>query len=272
MRLPYRIGGGAMPESRLDQFLPEQHEYLAATMGMGEQYHKKGERPLGVSMWILGYIDLTTGERRSAKDILIWEPTDDELQDDRYITLFREQTIYRVRCHPPLRYTGMLSGLFVTEIIKAGVRNPFLSELIREYKDGLHLMSEMFGDMQIKDEYEAYSARFGWLGTDIEVTVSGEYSPYTNPLSYLEAFCREAGRHDRELREFAAAELLTKAIELTGTALTEEGFAEGMKVNCIEMYYDGDYEAFLSFGDYEINVCGDTKGPKKAYIDRRYEY
>ena len=261
-----------MPESRLDQFLPEQHEYLAATMKMGGQYYKKGERPHGVSMWVLGYIDLTTGERRSVWDLLIWEPTDEECREDAYMKIFPELTVCRVRCHPPLKYKGMLSGLYVTEIIRMGVRNPFLSALIREYEDSQHLMSKMFGDMRIKGEYDAYSAEFDWLGTVIEVEVSGEYTPYTRPLAFLEAFCRDAARHDKELREFAAAELLTKANKLMNTSLTAEEFAAGMKIFNIMMYYDGDYEAFLSFGDYEISIWGDTSGPKEADIDRRYEY
>ena len=133
-------------------------------------------------------------------------------------------------------------------------------------------MSDMFGDMPAADEYDAYSASFDWLGTEIKVEVSGEYTPYTKPLGYLEAFCREAERHDKELRAFAAENLTEEANRLMGTELSAGEFSSGMKMLGIEMYYDGDYYVYYSFGEYEINISGDAKGPKEGYVSRSYEY
>ena len=278
MFFPYKIGGGVMPESRYTQFLPEEHEFLVATWDIEVENRPAPGLPLSVSMWILGYIDLTTGERRDAKDILIWMPTEEEQRGEVFKELFRELTVYRVKGHPPVKYKGMISGIYVTEIVRAHVRDAFLSGLIREYCKWRYLRSEMFGTMSMKDEYEAYWAWFDWLGTEIEVEVSAEYEPYTEPLGHLEAFCREAERHDRELRDFAAERLIGEVNELIspegGEELTEQELAGSLKIRSVTMYYDGDYDVYFELqGRHGVSVNGGPDGPKDAYLWRNeYAY
>lgn len=262
-----------MPESRYTQFLPEQHEFLVAAWYMDNVDKRAPGLPLSVSMWILGYIDLTTGEQRDVKDIMIWMPTEEEQQGEAYRDVFRELTVYRVKGHPPVKYTGMISGLYITEIVKIRERSPFLMGLIRKYCEERFLRSEMFGTMSMKDEYEAYWAWFDWLGTVTEVEVSAEYTPYTEPLRHLEAFCRDAERHDRELRDYAAEKLIGEVNELIssegGKELTREELAGCLKIRSVAMYHGGDYDVcFELSGRHAVSVNGGDKGPEDAYLWR----
>ena len=257
---PYRLGGGGLPESRRDQFKDEEHEYLVAVSDEDVSFGEMSEGRFYASIAIIGAVDLTTGEREKGRTIMIWEPTAEERQNDAYKYFFCGLRIYRVKGHPPVKpwYRSpavCMGGMYVTEITKTGVIDRYLSGVVRDYWDSLFLHSELFDTLELTDEDDGYTGRFNWLGTEIKVTVSIEYTPYTNPLSYLEAFCRDCERHDEELRRFAAE-------NLEGG----EEAAREMQLEEIYMYYDGDYDAYFRYRDHTVDIDGDRDGPKKLWI------
>ena len=190
---------------------------------------------------------------------MIWEPTPEEQQSGSFKNLFREYGIYRVKGHPPVKpwYTSpdvRMGGMYLTEIVSDSAEDPYLSGVIKEYIDSLTLRSELLGVLELGED--GYTGSFDWLGSPIKLIVSVEYTPYTNPLSYLEAFCRECGRHDSELRQFAAEKL-------------EDGerIARGMRLTEVCMYYDGDYDAYFTYDKYTIDIFGKANGPEDIWME-----
>ena len=213
------------------------------------------------SIAILGAIDLTTGERECGRTIMMWESTEEERRDGTLDTLFRGYGIYRVKGHPPLKPwyrvpAVRMGGMYVTEIIRGNVIDPYLEGVIRDHKESLHLLSDLLGELILTDEDDGYTGRFSWLGTEIKVVVSIEYTPPTRPLAFLEEFCRDCERHDRELRSFASEKLEG------GETISREMIPEE-----IYMYFDGDYDAYYKYGKYTVDIAGDRNGPKDIWME-----
>ncbi len=251
-KYPVKVGSAVLPEFRRQQFKDEVHEFLVASGDSGITSVAVQSGGICANMPILGAVDLTCGTSEKGRTILMWDPTPEEQQNGSYKKLLHEYTVYRVKGHPPVKpwYTSpavRMGGMYLTEILEAGVSDLFLQQLIAEYKESLFLRSELLGTLALEDE--GYTGSFDWPGGRIKVTVSVEYTPYTNPLRHLEDFCRKCERHDRELRQYAA-EKLENGREITGK----------MKLTEIVMYYDGDYDTYFTYDKYTINISGGTKG------------
>lgn len=259
MEYPCRVGGGVLPECRYSQNKDKEHEFLVA---ISDEEPVSGEKVSGsgwfASIAILGAIDLTTGHREQGRTIMIWDPTPEEQQNGSFRELFRKYGMYRVKGHPPAKpwYSipaVRMGGMFLTEVTEELQSEPFLEKVILEYKESLHLRSELLGDLELSDD--GYAGHFRWVWTDIKVIVSVEYVPYTRPLSFLEAFCRDCEKHDNELRSFAAE-------NLTGS----KRIARDMVPEAVDMYYDGDYDFYYKYKEYTINISGDLNGPEKIWM------
>lgn len=268
MSYPLKVGGGVLPEYRRDQYNDEVHDFLVA---VSDEEPVSGEKVSGggwfASIAIIGAIDLTTGHREKGRTIMIWDPTPEE-QQEAYKTLFREYGIYRVKGHPPAKFwystpSKRMGGMYLTEITRGHVTHPFLEEAIREYKESLHLHSELLGTLDLDDD--GYTGSFDWLGADTKITVSVEYTPYTKPLGHLEDFCRECEKNDRELRRFARENMPDRINKDREKPLTPEEFARGLTMDSIVMYYDGDYDVYFRFEKYTVNISGDRDGPRDIW-------
>ena len=259
MKYPLTVGGETLPEHRREQFKDEVHEYLVAVSDEAPHTGKTTSGTFFASLPILGAVDLTDGRREQGRTVMIWEPTPEEQQSGSFKSLFREYGIYRVKGHPPVKpwYSSpevRMGGMYLTEIASDSAEEPYLSGVIREYIDSLTLRSDLLGTLELGED--GYEGRFDWLGTEIHICVSTEYEPCTNPLSYLEAFCRECRRHDSELRQFAAEKL--------GDG---ERIAREMKLTNIVMYYDGDYDAYFAYDKYTVDIFGKVKGPEDIWLE-----
>lgn len=254
------VGGGLLPEYRRQQFKNEQHEFLVA---ISDEDLNTGNTVSGeffADKAVLGAIDLTTGSREQGRTIMIWEPTSEEQQNGSFRELFREYGIYRVKGHPPIKpwYNVpdvRMGSLYLTEVIGEITSEPFLDKAIREYKDSLTLHSELLGVLELDDD--GYKGSFNWVWTRISIVVSTEYVPYSRPLSYLEAFCRDCEQHDNELRSFACEKLKDN-----------KRLAADMVPDSVCMYYDGDYDFYYKYKEYTVNISGDLNGPKELWIGK----
>ena len=267
MNYPYKASGGNIPEVWFKHYKPEPHEYLIAVSD------KAAGTPTSknvASVTLLGFIDLSTDEREDNLTKLTWELSGQELSGEKYKGLFQPLAIYHVKCLPPVRpwYSGRTGSLYLTEIVGAEKSDAFTESLIKKYTESLHLHSDVLGVLDSVDEYPAYRGSFNWLGNEIEIIVSAEYSPVSEALERTEDFCRKCEFHDRELKEFAASCLLEEANELMQSSFTKEEMIAGAKLRRLEMNITGFYFAELFFNGYIICVEGELSGPEKADIHK----
>ncbi len=277
MNYPYIVGCGKVPEFRTDsqnnQYQTEMHEYLIVTDADGIEASETQMKTTVASRHLLGFIDLTTGEREDALTNLIWDLSEAEIHNDAYQKLLQPLTMYHVKCLPPVRpwyktpvkRTGML---YLTEIIQPVKTDPFLESLIQKYTDSLHLHSDLFGELDSSEEYPAYLGTFSWLGTEVKIIVSAEFTPVSKTLAHMAHFCRMREFHDKELREFAAEQLVDKANEMMQSRFTKEELAAGLVIRIIDMMLDGSYYVDFLFHDHLIYINGNLNGPKEAFIHK----
>ena len=266
MDYPCTLGTGILPENRKEIFEEYPHEYMVM-IGGGSPY---GSRVGGMTYWnatayYLGYIDLTTGERCEGRSLFTWVLKDGEYEKGIHKQLFVEGEKYRIKGLPSKKS----SGFYPLQVLGKVRRMPFLDALWKEYISPVFLHSDLFGEMELNKRYGYYHADFNWLGTTIEVSFNTDEEEDEKCLAFLEQFCREAERRDKEIREYAANELTYLANDWRDDdhldeEITEEDFMKRIVISSIEMSSEGDYYVWFDDGDmfagHSVRVCGDAMG------------
>lgn len=267
MEYPFKIGSGILPENRKEIFYEEPHEYLIM-VGGGSTYGAKwggNDAIPTATAYILGSIDLTTGERTEGKSIFTWIITEEEYQKRVYSQYFKEGVKYRIKGFPSKKS----SGFYPIEVLGTVNRMPFLDALWRDYLAPVYMHSELFGEMELNKRYGYFHANFDWLGTEIEVSFNTDEEEDEKCLANLEEFCREAERRDKEVRDFAAEELTYLANDWRDDdhldhEITEEEFKTRIKISSVEMSADGDYDVWFDdddmFAGHSVHISGDALG------------
>lgn len=267
MDYPCKAGGGIIPEKRLDQLQSVSHEYLIATSEEGISYTNALDGSFVASTNILGFIDLDTNEHKREYKHMMWVMSEEEKADNVCNDYFENLKIYHVKCRP-----FKSGGLYLEEIISDKINNSFLEGVIQKYLDSLHLYSELFGEMDIMEEYPAYRGKFNWLGSETEIIVAAEFTPVTEPLGHMERLCRECELHDRTFREYATDNLLEEVNKVMQKKYSGEDLASGLKMKSITMYYGGNYEVYYAFNGCVVNINGDLSDPGKSYTTYIEQY
>ncbi|MBR6046099.1 MAG: DUF2262 domain-containing protein [Ruminococcus sp.] len=277
MNYPYTVGFGKVDEENKPYWNEEIREYLiitadedqncysSTTNGIQSNYH--------TSRTVLGHIDLTTGERYSGKDAVMWEMTAEEHDTERYKNLFRGGVIYRIRA--AMQKKNVV--LYPIEILGEADSEPFLEQLYAAYVEErdrpVFLHTDLFGDLPLNKRYNSFEGTFEYEGQKIEFSIdNGPDAART--VSRLEAFVRDFDSHDKQMRRFAAAKLTSLANKWADEEgdphITEEQFFSLLVPEGIEMRGSGKYFMYYTdggvFGGHSVEVCGNSKGPAKAQI------
>ena len=266
MDYPITIGTGTLPENRKEIFEEQTREYILL-IGGGHTYGSRvgAQSPWTATTYYLGCIDTVTGERTEGKKLFTWVLTDEESNSKSYKTLFEEGAIYRLRGFPSKKSSGFYPAAVLGKVRK----HPFFDLLWKEYITPVFMHSEVFGDMKLNKEYGYYSSEFDWMGTKIDVSFNTDEEEDEKCLANLEQFCREAERRDREVRRYAAEELTYLANDWRDDdhldhEITEEEFAERIKISSVEMSADGDYDVWFEdddmFAGHSVRISGDALG------------
>ena len=254
---PITLGSGKLPENRYEYFDTEPR---------GSPYGSRvGNCDPCVTAYILGYIDLLTGERTEGRSTISWVITNEDYSRRSYAGIFREGVKYRIKGLPSKRSRSF----YPVEVLGTVRKMPFFDLLWKEYNRPVFMHSDLFGEMKLNKRYEYFSARFDWLGTEIKVYFNTDEGEDEKCLANLEQFCREAERRDKEVRDYAADELTYLANDWRDDdhldhEITEEEFRSRIKISSVEVSAEGDYDVWFDdddmFAGHSVHVSGDALG------------
>ncbi|MBR6874398.1 MAG: DUF2262 domain-containing protein [Ruminococcus sp.] len=265
MDYPCTLGTGILPENRKEIFEEYPHEYMVMIGGGSPYGSRVGEMTYwNATAYYLGYIDLTTGERCEGRSLFTWILKDGEFEKGIHKQLFVEGEKYRIKGLPSKKS----SGFYPLQVLGKVRRMPFLDALWKEYISPVFLHSDLFGEMELNKRYGYYHADFDWLGTKIKVSFNTDEGDDEGCLANLEAFCRDAERWDREMREYSADELTYLANEWRDDdhldeEITEEDFKRRIVLSSIEVSCEGHFFAYFDdddmFAGHTVHVSGDIE-------------
>lgn len=258
-----------------------------------------GEHTGGASSWTQGiwrptaeFLGSTNLEGESmGEGQLCWLAEDKDRE--KWIFDLKPLTVYRVKCRKikaekrkedvPERWAN---AYLLVDVVKRGVRNEFLEQVLEEYKKPVTITDELCGKFELERAYNWFRAKLDWLGTACSVSLEcDEQEKGTTADGALAAF-REiyANREewDKKFRAFAAKELTELAREwqdeedydedeTPSGAITEESFAGRICISEFTIDADGAYTAYYEDDDmffgHVILISGSLKeGMKDADI------
>lgn len=277
MDYPYIVGFGKVDEENRPYWNEEIHEYLIITADEDQTCYSRTINGIQSNYWtdrtVLGHIDLTTGERYSGKDAVLWEMTSEEHDMELYKNLFKGGVVYRIRA--AMQKKNVV--LYPIEILGVEDSEPFLEQLYAAYVEErdrpVYLQTKMFGDLLLNKRHNCFDGTFEYMGQVIEFSI--DYSDdASKTVTKLEAFVQDFKAHDEEMRRFAAEKLTSLANEWAdeeGDAhITEEEFYSHIIPEGIDMRSNGRYIVYYTdggaFGGHSIEVSGNSKRPTKAQI------
>ena len=277
MNYPYTVGFGRVDEENKPYWSEEVHEYLIITADEDQTCYShttNGKQSnYTTSRTVLGHIDLTTGERYSGKDAIMWEMTPEEHDTELYKNLFKGGVIYHIRA--AMQKKNVV--LYPLEILGVADSEPFLEQLYAAYVEErdrpVYLQTNMFGDLLHNKRHNCFDGTFEYMGQEIEFSIDNS-DDTSKTVSKLEAFVRDFKSHDEEMRRFAAEKLTSLANEWAdeeGDAhITEEDFYMHIVPEGIDMRSNGRYIVYYTdggfFGGHSVEVSGNSKGPTKAQV------
>ena len=277
MNYPYTVGFGKVDEENKPYWNEEAHEYLIITADEDQTCYSRTINGIQSNYWtdrtVLGHIDLTTGERYSGKDAVLWEMTPEEHDTELYKNLFKGGVVYRIRA--AMQKQNVV--LYPIEILGVEDSEPFLEQLYAAYVEErdrpIYLQTKMFGDLLLNKRYNCFDGEFEYEGNKIEFSIDNS-DDSSKTVSKLEAFVQDFKAHDEEMRRFAAEKLTSLANEWADEEgdehITEEKFYSLLVPEGIDMRSNGRYIMYYTDGDifdgHSIEISGNSKGPTKAKI------
>ena len=277
MNYPYTVGFGKVDEENKPYWNEEAHEYLIITADEDQNCYSCTTNGIQSNYWtdrtVLGHIDLTTGERYSGKDAVLWEMTAEEHDTELYKNLFRGGIIYRIRAS--MQKINVV--LYPIEILGEVDSEPFLEQLYAAYVEErdrpVYLQTKLFGELLLNKRYNSFDGTFEFNGNKIEFSIDNG-PDVSKILSKLEAFVKDFKAHDEEMRRFAAEKLTSLANKWADEEgdphITEEQFASLLVPEGIEMRSSGKYFMYYTdggaFDGQSVEVIGNSKGLTKAQM------
>ncbi|MBO4457697.1 MAG: DUF2262 domain-containing protein [Butyrivibrio sp.] len=270
----YAVGPNGLPNCWKPYFNPEPQEYLVITAD-AEIVSSEMDMPFCANVDILGYINLTTGERRDTLSFFTFIPTDEEKKNQSYKNRYDKFTVYKIKAlttKEPNTHIKVLteekiifstfSDIFCLETLEKRLSNDFLESLIEEYKKPEIVNFEEFGDFTLNKSEYVLEGKYNWLGNAIDLSV--EYPNEEETHKFLKTFdslCKDQKSFDENARRFAAKFLTTYinkwrsngSITYYANMLSEEDIAKMLQIGSVYIDYDIEYE--IRFKDHPY-FCG----------------
>ena len=287
-----KLGTGVMAESKQDMFETDLHEFLVIIGGGSGGASRFGDvKDYSVSAPILGYIDLTSGQRSGTRASLSYIVAEKEYDSKVVFSTFEREKLYKISGYAAkvsdegpeyVNNPYRLGGIYAIEVLEKDLKDEYLENLLAEFKKPVTYKSDVLGELSLDRELGWIQGKCDWLGTDIDVTVSVEedLSDAEEGIKNLEEFYKNRNEWDPKLRAYAAEELIDSAndwinsdnFEEEEIVLTEEQFAERIGIESVEVNADGSFTVMYNdddiFAGHVVVVDGDIEeGPESAYIE-----
>ena len=285
--LPAAIGIGALADWEKDNYETSPCEYLVAIGGGGACGVGASDK-FSASVPILGYINLTTGQKSDVRSMMKFVPTKIEQEHRGYFDEFNKLTVYKIKALAPkyienaepwVNNEFRMSGLYALSMLSVNEPDEFLDGLILKYKTPVVIHTENYGEMTLDKDLGHFEGECDWLGEKAKLFLEVEdgQEDAGEALAHMDFFYKDLAERDKSMREFAAKELTELANEwqssdceidedgepINYTELTEGDFVQKISIDSMSMDSDGNFSVFYYDGDlffgHSVVVEGDLE-------------
>lgn len=208
------------------------HEYLIAAGGekriSGRVWPKLKCDPSiqANTVSIIGYTDLTTGEKSDSGTGLTWYLTEEENRRSNFMAHLESDVIYRIKGYPPLRPASetveFMDGIFVREILERGVQDAYLQSVIDAFHHPAALHSDVLGELECNKFSAWITAKTVWAGKEVLCFIDGTAHDTASQIRIAEALVSESAAWEQTFRRGMAEHLLDTANKMLREHLEDE--------------------------------------------------
>lgn len=246
-----------------ERFDPTTKEIMVLT-GEGMSAGKCGGAEYwNVSIPILAYIDMKTGELVEGKRCVEWLATDEQCQSAEKIHNLQGQTIYQLTVRESLPFMNeyidesMDRGrwLMLVDVIDRKCHDSRLEGILKDYQREVFIEVDGCEKLILDKSLDLFSGDGIWNGEECCINLDSDGDGLETAdlaLETLQELMTNCQTWDQKAREYAANELTDLAndwAEEDDIEITNEDFRKRLEISEVCASPDGDFELFYDDGD-----------------------